>query len=94
MVAQAYLGSRIGVVILPSMLLSCFLGGTAGVFGNATGGWKGALAGGFINGLMFALLAGTAYTGIHHLDYSNTIFSDADFGLVGNVLAFLRHLIA
>ena len=93
MVIQAFMGGRIGVVILPSMLLSYFLGGTAGVFGNATGGWKGALLGGFINGLMFTLLAGTAFAGIRHLDYGNTIFGDADFGLMGNVLAFLRRMI-
>jgi PTS system ascorbate-specific IIC component len=92
MVLQAILSGRIGAVILPSMLLSYFLGGTAGVFGNATGGWKGALAGGLINGLMFTLLAGTAYAGIRHLGYGNSIFGDADFGLVGNFLAFISRL--
>jgi PTS system ascorbate-specific IIC component len=85
---QIALVGRIGVIILPSLLLSFFLGGTAGVYGNATGGWKGALAGGLINGLMFTLLAGTAYTGLSHLGYSNSTFGDADFGIVGNILTF------
>jgi ascorbate PTS system EIIC component len=89
---QVALAGRIGAVILPSMLLAYFLGGTAGVFGNATGGWKGALVGGLVNGLMFTLLAGTAFAGLRHLGYGSSIFGDADFGLVGNLLTFLsRH---
>jgi PTS system ascorbate-specific IIC component len=86
---QIAMGGRIGAVILPSLLLAFFLGGTAGVYGNATGGWKGAAAGGIINGLMFTLLAGTAYTGLSHLGYSNSTFGDADFGIVGNILTFI-----
>jgi len=43
-----------------------------------------------VNGLMFTLLAGTAFAGIRHLGYGNTMFGDADFGMVGNVLAFIR----
>lgn len=92
-ILQAFLNGRIGVVILPSMLLSYFLGGAAGVFGNATGGWKGAVFGGFINGVMFTLLAGTAFAGIRHLNFGNTIFGDADFGIVGNLLAFMRKML-
>jgi PTS system ascorbate-specific IIC component len=86
---QIAMGGRVGAVILPSLLLSFFLGGTAGVYGNATGGWKGAAAGGIINGLMFTLLTGTAYTGLSHLGYSNSTFGDADFGIVGNILTFI-----
>ncbi len=86
---QIALGGRIGAIILPSLLLSFFLGGTAGVYGNATGGWKGSAAGGIINGLMFTLLAGTAYTGLSHLGYSNSTFGDSDFGIVGNILTFI-----
>ena len=87
---QVILGGHIGAVILPNMMLAYFLGGSSGVFGNATGGWKGALVGGMVNGLMFTLLAGTAFAGIRHLGYGNTMFGDADFGMVGNVLAFIR----
>jgi PTS system ascorbate-specific IIC component len=43
-------------IILPGMIPHFFTGGTAGVFGNATGG-RGAMAGGFVNGLIIALLA-------------------------------------
>ena len=47
----------LGGVILPSMIIHFFVGGTSGVFGNATGGWKGAVLGGFLCGLLFTLLA-------------------------------------
>jgi PTS system ascorbate-specific IIC component len=90
---QIAFNGRMGAVILPSILLSFFLGGTAGVFGNATGGWKGALLGGFINGMMFTLLAGTAYIGLSQLGYGNSTFGDADFGIVGNILTFVSRLI-
>ncbi len=79
----------VGAVILPSMIIHFFVGGTAGVFGNATGGWKGAALGGFMNGLIFTLLAGTAYVALGQLGFSNSTFGDTDFGVIGNILAFL-----
>lgn len=83
----------IGAVILPSMIIHFFVGGTAGVFGNATGGWKGAALGGFMNGLIFTLLAGTAYVALGQLGFSNSTFGDTDFGVIGNLLAFLGALL-
>lgn len=38
-------------VIIPVAIPYFFIGATAGVFGNATGGWKGAIAGGFVTGI-------------------------------------------
>lgn len=83
----------LGAVILPSMIIHFFVGGTAGVFGNATGGWKGAALGGFLNGLIFTLLAGTAYVALGQLGFSNSTFGDTDFGVIGNLLAFLGSLL-
>ena len=40
--------------IVPPMIMLFFPGGAAGVFGNAFGGWKGAVLGGAINGLFLA----------------------------------------
>lgn len=56
------------VAIVPPMIMLFFPGGAAAVFGNAFGGWKGAVLGGAINGLFLAfgqaitlpLLANTA----------------------------------
>ncbi|MEJ2012698.1 MAG: PTS ascorbate transporter subunit IIC [Anaerolineales bacterium] len=83
----------VGAVILPSMIIHFFVGGTAGVFGNATGGWKGAALGGFLNGLIFTLLAGTAYVALGQLGFSNSTFGDTDFGVIGNLLAFLGSIL-
>lgn len=83
----------LGAVILPSMIIHFFVGGTAGVFGNATGGWKGAALGGFLNGLIFTLLAGTAYVALGQLGFSNSTFGDTDFGVIGNLLAFLGSIL-
>lgn len=41
-------------VLVPPMIMLFFPGGGAGVFGNAMGGWKGAVIGGSINGLFLA----------------------------------------
>ncbi|MGQ9682451.1 MAG: PTS ascorbate transporter subunit IIC [Anaerolineae bacterium] len=45
---------RLGVVI-PPMIMLFFPGGGAGVFGNSTGGWRGAVLGGFITGVLLAI---------------------------------------
>ncbi len=82
----------IGAVVLPSMIIHFFVGGTAGVFGNATGGWKGAVLGGFLNGLIFTLLVGTAFVALSKLGFGNSAFGDTDFGVIGNILAFLGAL--
>lgn len=41
--------------IVPPMIMLFFPGGGAGVFGNAIGGWRGAVLGGVINGLFLAI---------------------------------------
>src|SRR2546427_259365 len=43
-------------LIIPGMVPHFFDGGTAGVFGNATGGRRGAVAGAFVNGLLITFL--------------------------------------
>jgi PTS system ascorbate-specific IIC component len=97
MILQIILGGAggaqlIGAVVLPSMIIHFFVGGTAGVFGNATGGWKGAVLGGFLNGLIFTLLVGTAFVALSKLGFGSSAFGDTDFGVIGNVLAFLGAL--
>ncbi len=42
-------------VVIPPMIMLFFPGGGAGVFGNSTGGWKGAVLGGFITGVLLAI---------------------------------------
>ncbi len=42
-------------IIVPPMIMLFFPGGGAAVFGNTTGGWKGAVLGGVINGTILAI---------------------------------------
>jgi len=95
MVLQLVAKGALGGVILPSMIIHFFVGGTAGVFGNATGGRKGAMLGGFLNGLIFTLLAGTTYLSFGGLnpDWAGSSFGDTDFGVLGNILSFVGNLL-
>lgn len=56
-----------------------FCGATAGVFGNANGGVKGAVFGSFINGLMLTFAPLLLMPLLGDLGYQGTTFSDLDF---------------
>jgi len=75
-------------VILPGIVPAFFAGGTSGIFGNAKGGWKGAMFGPFIMGLVMQL--GTAllipFTGA--LFDKGATFGDPFYATVG--LAFAK----
>lgn len=49
------LGLSVQFVVVPTMIVLFFHGATAGIFGNSTGGVKGALLGGFIISTIVAL---------------------------------------
>ncbi len=55
------ISSILPVVVLPSFIGLFFMGGAAGVFGNATGGRRGAIISGFFLGLSWTLLVALAY---------------------------------
>lgn len=89
-VLAAWLGPAFGLaVILPGLVPHFFTGGAAGVFGNATGGRRGAIAGGFVNGLLITFLPTLLMQVLGNFGSANTTFGDADFGwfglLIGNV---------
>lgn len=70
-------------LIIPGMVPHFFDGGTAGVFGNATGGRRGAAIGSFINGLLITVLPALLLASLGKLGLANTTFGDADFCWVG-----------
>jgi PTS system ascorbate-specific IIC component len=80
------LGQMKMVLILPGVVPHFFTGATAGVFGNATGGRRGAMLGAFANGLLITFLPVLLLPVLGALGFANTTFSDADFGVVGIVL--------
>lgn len=49
-------GYLVGVAVVPPMIEFFFMGGTGGVFGNSTGGVKGAIAAGALQGVLFIIL--------------------------------------
>lgn len=73
-------------LILPGMVPHFFTGGTAGVFGNATGGRRGAIVGGFVNGVLITFLPAFLLFVLGDLGFANTTFGDADFGWYGIVV--------
>ncbi|MFH0715833.1 PTS ascorbate transporter subunit IIC [Staphylococcus delphini] len=82
-----------GVVILPGVVPHFFLGATSGVFGNARGGIKGAIAGSALNGLLITFLPLLFLPFLGDLGLASTTFSDTDFlviGIVfGNIVKYL-----
>ncbi|MWP46779.1 PTS ascorbate transporter subunit IIC [Gilliamella sp. Pas-s27] len=80
------LGKLNTVLILPSVVPHFFCGATAGVFGNAMGGRRGAMIGAFANGLLVTFLPVLLLPVLGSLGFANTTFSDVDFCGIGIIL--------
>ncbi|WP_421233982.1 PTS ascorbate transporter subunit IIC [Aeromonas jandaei] len=77
-------------VIIPGVVPHFFVGAAAGVFGNATGGRRGAILGSFANGLLLlTILPVFLLPVLGDLGFANTTFSDSDFGMVGILLGLI-----
>lgn len=70
-------------LILPGLVPHFFTGGAAGVYGNAVGGRRGAMASGFVNGLLITFLPALLLDVLGDFGSANTTFGDTDFGWVG-----------
>ena len=95
---SAYIGGLICIpifillktpVIIPVAVPYFFIGATAGVFGNASGGWKGAIAGGFITGILIAVGPALIYPIMSSIGLTGTSFPETDFASVGVILNFI-----
>ncbi|MGL4677189.1 MAG: PTS ascorbate transporter subunit IIC [Brevinema sp.] len=73
-------------VIIPVAVPYFFIGATAAVFGNATGGWKGAITGGFITGIIIAVGPALIYPIMSSIGLNGSSFPEADFVVVGLLL--------
>lgn len=80
------LGQLKWVLILPGVVPHFFCGATAGVFGNATGGKRGAIIGAFAHGILITFLPVALLPVLGAIGLTNTTFSDTDFGVAGIVL--------
>ncbi|MCD5324228.1 MULTISPECIES: PTS ascorbate transporter subunit IIC [Pontibacillus] len=79
-------------VIVPGLVPHFFTGAAAGVFGNATGGRRGAVVGSFANGAIISFLPALLLPVLGSLGFEGTTFGDADFGTVGIILGNLISL--
>src|SRR5699024_10283989 len=88
------LGQMKLVLILPGVVPHFFTGATAGVFGNATGGRRGAMIGAFANGLLITFLPVLLLPVLGALGFAKTSFSASEFGDVGIVLGNLARYLS
>ncbi|AXY24995.1 PTS ascorbate transporter subunit IIC [Suicoccus acidiformans] len=86
MIVMALLGTT---VIIPVAVPYFFIGGTAGVFGNASGGWKGAMLGSFIVGVLIAVGPALIYPIMANIGLTGTSFPEMDFVIVGLIVYFV-----
>ena len=73
-------------VILPGVVPHFFCGATAGVYGNSTGGRRGAILGGFLNGVLISFLPVIFLPYLGELANASVTFPDADMGFAGAFL--------
>ncbi|MEB2289863.1 PTS ascorbate transporter subunit IIC [Priestia megaterium] len=79
-------------IIVPGLVPHFFTGAAAGVFGNATGGRRGALVGSFANGILISFLPAILLPVLASLGFKGTTFGDSDFSAVGILLSMLIKL--
>ncbi len=79
-------------VIIPVAIPYFFIGATAGVFGNATGGWKGAIAGGFVTGIIIAVGPALIYPIMSAIGLAGSSFPEPDFVALGLIVFYVGRL--
>lgn len=92
-IGMILLGFAGGVLIIPGLVPHFFCGATAGIFGNATGGRKGAMVGSFVNGLLITFAPALLLPVLGSLGFQNTTFGDFDFGVLGIILGKASELV-
>jgi PTS system ascorbate-specific IIC component len=92
-IVMASLPGLFPVVIIPAAHICFFSGGTAAVFGNSSGGWRGAVLGSFVVGLMLAFLPTFLYPIYGTLGIQGATFPNIDYNVIGNALNQILQLI-
>lgn len=80
-------------VIIPVAIPYFFIGATAAVFGNASGGWKGAIAGSFITGILIGIGPALIYPIMESVGLSGTSFPETDFVALGLVVYYIGKML-
>ncbi|MRH43713.1 PTS ascorbate transporter subunit IIC [Aquibacillus halophilus] len=92
LISMALLGIFSLALIIPGLVPHFFTGAGAGVFGNATGGRKGAAIGGFVNGVLISFLPAFLLPVLGNLGFQSTTFGDSDFGVIGIIIGLIVDL--
>lgn len=79
-------------VIVPGLVPHFFTGATAGVFGNATGGRRGAAIGAFANGLIISFIPAILLVALGNIGFEGVTFGDSDFGVVGIIIILISSI--
>lgn len=80
------------VIMIPAAGICFFSGGTSGVFGNAYGGWKGALVGSFLVGIGLVALPLILYPAFAAMGIAGASFPNIDYNIVGTILNWILGL--
>ncbi|MEX2554997.1 MAG: PTS ascorbate transporter subunit IIC [Actinomycetota bacterium] len=83
-----------GFVLVPPMIMLFFPGGAAGVFGNKYGGWRGAVAGGAINGLFLAFGQAITWHLLERTGPQMATLADPDWYIVSWGILFTKNPLA
>lgn len=83
MIIMAFAGTTI---VIPGVVPHFFCGATSAVYGNATGGVKGAVAGSFIQGIIISFMPLFLMPLVSNLGFTGSTFSDTDYGVEGLLL--------
>ena len=76
-------------VIIPVAIPYFFIGATAAVFGNASGGWKGA----FVTGILIGIGPALIYPIMESVGLSGTSFPETDFVALGLVVYYIGKML-
>ncbi|MDT2681304.1 PTS ascorbate transporter subunit IIC [Enterococcus gallinarum] len=89
-----FVSTMLPVVVLPSVIGLFFMGGAAGVFGNAMGGRRGAIISGLILGFTFQLIVAVAYPilGLSSYGISGLWFASTDAIIVVVIIRLIGTL--
>lgn len=89
LISMLLLGWMGAVVIIPGVVPHFFTGATAGVFGNATGGRRGAVLGSFVNGIVISFLPVLMMPFLSSIGFNSSTFSDPDMAISGIFTGYL-----
>lgn len=92
LVTMVIMGFFSPIVIIPVAVPYFFIGATAGVFGNATGGWKGCVAGSFAVGVLIAVGPALIYPIMENVGLTGISFPETDFNIVGLLIYYIGKL--